>query len=239
MYIPWKLRPKQSLKVRLTIFISFFFQTLPSHPSSKRLELGERPSPHFHLLLKVSFVWSVFVIGVSWPKGDLKQWRIAAEKSKHNKIKISQKLTYLFDIGTDLKYRKRIWKTETTETTHLFFPATSWKWHSSKRHITAYSVIYLLSDDPEMSVTTDIYIFNNLSSVFLFIYLIYLSIYLIHLFIIFRRPPSAFRRSPVSLFYRHLADSLVCFVMISILVVTANNRCLSFVCQELMRRCTL
>ena len=63
--------------------------------------------------------------------------------------------------------------------------------------ITAYS-LYLLSDDPEMSL------FNILNSVFylfvLFIYLSYIFIlysYLfifIHLFVIFRRPPSVIRR---------------------------------------------
>ena len=134
MYIPWKLRPKQSLKVRLTIFISSFFELSPLSPLQKGLNLGERPNPLFHLLSKVSFLWCVFFIGVSWPRRDLKQWRIAAENSKHNKIQIPQKLTYLFYIGTDLKYRKRIYQTETTETTHLFFPATSGKWYSSKLH---------------------------------------------------------------------------------------------------------
>ena len=66
---------------------------------------------------------------------------------------------------------------------------------------TAYSV-YLVSDDPEMPDTTDIYIFNhdfwilfffiNLS--YSFIYLIdlpYTFIYFFHLFIIFRQSPSA------------------------------------------------
>ena len=77
--------------------------------------------------------------------------------------------------------------------------------------------VYLLSDDPEMSDTTDIYIFNHDFWIlfFLIICLIYLSIlyiYLIHLFFYFfiyilfsayRRPPSAIRHPPsVSSFYR-------------------------------------
>ena len=156
----------------------------------------------------------MFVVAIGWPRRDLniKQWRIAAENSKHNKIQIPQKLTFLFDIGTDLKYRKIISQTETTETAHFFFPATSWTRHS-RHFITAYSVS-LLFDDPEMSELHDIDIFNILNSVFyLFVLSIYLSyifilyIYLfifIHLsgadlFIIFRRPhpPS------VSSSYRH------------------------------------
>ena len=174
------------------------------------------PSPLFHLLLKVSFVRRVFVVGVSWPRRDLKQWRIAAEweNSKHNKIKIPQKLTFLFDIGTDLKYRKRILQTETTETTHLFFPEPRVGSDIQANVIPAYSV-YLLSDDPEMSQLTDIYIFNILNSVFylfvLFIYLSYifiLYIYLlifIHLFIIFRRPPSAIC---IRRLFPHFTDTL-------------------------------
>ena len=102
---------------------------------------------------------------------------------------------------TDLKYCKIISQTETTETTHLFFPATSWKWHSSKLQN---CFLYLSSLRRSRDVRTNIYVFNILNCFsiylsYLFIYLIYLSytfIYLfifIHLFIIFRLPPSAVR----------------------------------------------
>ena len=55
MYIPWKLRPKQSLKVSLTIFILSFFKLSPLTPLQKILNLGKRPSPLFHLLKSVLF----------------------------------------------------------------------------------------------------------------------------------------------------------------------------------------
>ena len=64
-------------------------------PLQKSLNLGERPSPLFQLSLKVSSVWCVFAVGVSGPRRVLKQWRIAAEYSKHKKMQIPQKLTYL------------------------------------------------------------------------------------------------------------------------------------------------
>ena len=89
--------------------------------------------------------------------------------------------------------------------THLFFPATSWKWHSSKLQNCP---LCLSSLQRSRDVTTDVYIFNILNSVFYLFSLTYLSIsyiYYIHLFIYFysfiyyflpsavRRPPSAVR----------------------------------------------
>ena len=97
--------------------------------------------------------------------------------------------------GTDLKYCKQV---SQTETTYLFFPATSWKCHSSKFQN---CLLCLSSLRRSRDVTTNIYDFNILNSVFylfvLFIYLSYIFILyiclfiLIYLFIIFRLPPSA------------------------------------------------
>ena len=91
--------------------------------------------------------------------------------------------------------------------THLFFPATSWKWHSSKLQNCP---LCLSSLQRSRDVTTDIYIFNILNSVFYLFSLTYLSIfyiYYIHLFIYLflfihllffavRRPPSVIRHPP-------------------------------------------
>ena len=126
--------------------------------------------------------------------------------------------------GTDLKYCKQVSQTETTD---LFFLATSWKWHSSKLQN---CLLCLSSLRRSRDVTTNIYDFNILNSVFylfvLFIYLSYIFILyiclfiLIYLFIIFRLPPSAFRLPPspsasrrphppsISSFYRHPFCSL-------------------------------
>ena len=69
-----------------------------------------------------------------------------------------------------------------TDTTYLFFPATSWKWLTAN-FITAYS-FYLLSADPEMSQLIFIFlIFWILFLFVLFIYLIYLSYTFIYLFL--------------------------------------------------------
>ena len=66
------------------LHFAFFSNSL--NPLQKGLNLRETgPSPLFQLLLKVRFVWLIFVIRVSWPGRDLKQWRIAAENSKHKK----------------------------------------------------------------------------------------------------------------------------------------------------------
>ena len=125
-------------------------------------------------------------------------------------IYIPQKLTYLsakrgffcpfFLTSRHGSYRKRILQTETTETTHLFFPATSWKWHSSRLHN---CLLCLSSLRRSRDVKTDIWIFNILNSIFL-IYLSILYIYLIHLFTFSFFLFSAVRRPPsVSSFYRH------------------------------------
>ena len=141
----------------------------------------------------------------SWLGRDLKQWAAANSKMYIKKyIYIPQKLTYLsakrgficpfFLTSRHGSYRKRILQTETTETTHLFLPAMSWKWHSSRLHN---CLLCLSSLRRSRDVKTDIWIFNSLNSVCL-IYLSILYIYLIHLFIYFfiylfsavRRPPS-------------------------------------------------
>ena len=49
----------------------------------KGLNLGERPSPLFHLLL--FFVGVCYIIGVSWPGRDLKRWTAANSKCIKNK----------------------------------------------------------------------------------------------------------------------------------------------------------
>ena len=92
----------------------------------------------------------------------------------------------------------KISQTETTETTHLFFPATSLKWHSSKLQ----NCLLCLSS-LRRSKMSDIYIFNHDFGIvfFLWICLIYLTIlyiYLLHLFIYFYPfihyfPPSVVR----------------------------------------------
>ena len=93
-------------------------------------------------------------------------------------------------------YSKRISKTEMTETTNLFSPATSWNQHPRAPHTSATLPI---SED----VTTPIYIFNILNTYIfinlsfkLFFYLIYLSYSFIYLlFSAVRHPPSAGRCS--------------------------------------------
>ena len=132
---------------------------------------------------------------------------------KKIKIYILQKLTYLsakrdffcpfFLTSRHGPYRQRILQTQTTETTHRFFPATRWKWHSIKLHN---YLLCLSSLRRSRDVTTDIYILNILNSICL-IHLSILYAYLIHLFIYFysfiyflfsavRRPPSAVRHPP-------------------------------------------
>ena len=170
MYIPWKQmqRPKQSLKVRLTIFFWSFFKLFPLTPLQKGVNLGERPSPLFHLLLKVSFVWCVFVIEVSWPWRDLTQCRIAVENSKHKKNTDNAKI-YL-PPGQIINQHS---------ISCLFLSDTR------ANFITAYSV-YLLSDDPEMSQLIFVFlIFWILCFIYLSCLFIILYIYLIHLFVYF------------------------------------------------------
>ena len=115
-----------------------FLKPSPLTPLQKGLNLGWRPNPLFHLW---KFCLCVcHIIGVSWPGRDLKQWAAANSKCI-KKIRILQKLTYLsarrgffcpfFSMSLHGPYRKRISHTETTD---LFFPATSWKWHSSRFH---------------------------------------------------------------------------------------------------------
>ena len=109
--------------------------------------------------------------------------------------------------GTDLPYRKRISQTETTETTHLYFPATSWKWHSSELHNCPLWPVSSLRRSRD--VTTDIYIFLYFKFYFFFIYSSNLFIIVSHIFILYiylfiylfiyllssaiRHPPSAIR----------------------------------------------
>ena len=193
MYTPWKQRPKQSLKVRLTVFFSSFFRTLFSHPSSKRLESrweAEPALPPSNVCLCVCYI-----LGVSWPGRDLKQWAAAKRQMYKKKIKILQKLT-------STKHGFFYPFSSTSEITHLSFPATSWKWHSSKLMNCLLCLFSLRRS------TTDIYIFNILNSLFylfvLFIYLIHLSIYCyLFIYLLFsavccrpsavRHPPSAVR----------------------------------------------
>ena len=118
----------------------------------------------------------------------------------YKKIRILQKLTYLsakrgffcpfFSISLHRPYRKRISHTETTD---LFVPATSWKWHSTGPH----NYLLCLSS---LRRSRDIY---------LSYYLSILYIYIIHLFsfiFVFRRPPSAVRR-PLPPPFPHFRDT--------------------------------
>ena len=101
--------------------------------------------------------------------------------------------------GTDLKYCKRISQTETTETTDLFFPATCWKWHSSKLQN---CLLCLSSFRRSRDVTTDICALKIFWILFfyLFVLFIYLSyIFILHIYLLFsavRHPPSAIRHPP-------------------------------------------
>ena len=130
---------------------------------------------------------------VSWRGRDLKQWATANSKMYIKKqIYIPQKLTYLlakrgffgpfFLTSRHGSYRKRILQTETTETTHLFFPATSWKWHSNRLHN---CLLCLSSLRRSRDVKTDIWIFNILNSICLIYCLSYIFILYIYLFIYF------------------------------------------------------
>ena len=122
------------------------------------------------------------------------------KQQMHKKIRILQKLTYLsakrgifcpfFSISLHGPYRKRISHTETTD---IFVPATSWKWHSTRPH----NYLLCLSS---LRRSRDIY---------LSYYLSILYIYIIHLFIfifIFRRPPSVVRR-PLPPPFPHFRDT--------------------------------
>ena len=90
MYTPWKQRPKQSLKVKLTIFFSSFFRTLFSHPSSKRLESRREAEPALPPF-KVLFVCLLYT------PSQLTRKRSKAvgccKRQMYKKIKILQKLT--------------------------------------------------------------------------------------------------------------------------------------------------
>ena len=113
-----------------------------------------------------------------------------------------------------------------TSFTHLLIPATRWKWNSSKlQNCTTLPIFSRRSRD----ATTDIYVFDILNSLFIYLSTIYINrillflfIYIfINLFIVVRHPPSAVRRPPfafhrahppsVSLFYRHpiISDGVV------------------------------
>ena len=112
------------------------------------------------------------------------------------KIRIPQKLTYLsakrgffcpfFSISLHRPHRKRISHTETTD---LFVPATSWKWHSTRPHNYLLCLSFLRR-------SRDICLIIYLSYIFiLYIYLV------LFLFSAVRRAPSA--SASVSSFYRH------------------------------------
>ena len=161
-----------------------FLKAPSSHPSSKRLESRREAEPPLSPL-------EVLFVCLLYNRSQLTRKRSKAvgcgKQQMHKKIRILQKLTCLsakrgifcpfFSISLHGPYRKRISHTETTD---IFVPATSWKWHSTRPH----SYLLCLSS---LRRSRDIY---------LSYYLSILYIYIIHLFIfifIFRRPPCAVR----------------------------------------------
>ena len=129
-------------------------------------------------------------------------------------------MSILFDIGTDLKYRKEFRKLK-RQKYKSFLPNQKLEGRTRERTPLLPTLSYLPSDHPEMSqLIVILYFLHTLNSYFLLICLISLSILIFilyifwnidfHLFIIFRHPPFAVRRSPsavghppsVPLFYR-------------------------------------
>ena len=113
-------------------------------------------------------------------------------------------MSILFDIGTDLKYRKEFRKLK-RQKYKSFLPNQKLEGRTRERTPLLPTLSYLLSDDPEMSQLIFIlYFLHTLNSYFLLICLISLSILIFilhifwnidfHLFIIFRHPPFAVRR---------------------------------------------
>ena len=161
-----------------------FFKAPSSHPSSKRLESRREAEPPLSPL-------EVLFVCLLYNRSQLTRKRSKAvgcgKQQMHKKIRILQKLTYLsakrgifcpfFSISLHGPYRKRISHTETTD---LFFPTTSWKWHFSRLH-------YYLLCLSCLRRSRDICLIIHLSYIFI------LYIYLF-LFSAVRRPPSAVRR---------------------------------------------
>ena len=175
-----------------------FFQTLPSHPSSKRLQSRREAKPTFPPFIKSQFC---LMCVCYWSQLTLK---------RSNTVENSCKKT-----ANIKKYRKRknlltsrpIINQESISclfslTWTGIFSATSWKWHLSKLHN---CLLCLSSLRRSRDVTTDIYIFNILNSVFylfvMFIYhLIYLSytfIYLLFIYLLFTSVRFCILRTPV------------------------------------------
>lgn len=113
-------------------------------------------------------------------------------------------MSILFDIGTDLKYRKEFLKLK-RQKYKSFLPNQKLEGRTRERTPLLPTLSYLPSDDPEMSQLIFIlYFLHTLNSYFLLICLISLSILIFilyifwnidfHLFIIFRHPPFAVRR---------------------------------------------
>ena len=115
-------------------------------------------------------------------------------------------MSILFDIGTELKYRKEFRKLKRQKyKIKSFLPNQKLEGRTRERTPLLPTLSYLPSDDPEMSQLIFIlYFLHTLNSYFLLICLISLSILIFilyifwnidfHLFIIFRHPPFAVRR---------------------------------------------
>ena len=149
----------------------------------------------------------------------------------YKRIKILQKLTYpsaMHDLFCPFSSTSRhgplisqknfaMWNDRNyTSFTHLLIPATRWKWNSSKlQNCTTLPIFSRRSRD----ATTDIYVFDILNSLFIYLSTIYINrillflfIYIfINLFIVVRHPPSAVRRSPstvrIPLPFRYFTDT--------------------------------
>ena len=113
-------------------------------------------------------------------------------------------MSILFDIGTDLKYRKEFRKLK-RQKYKSFLPNQKLEGRTRERTPLLPTLSYLPSDHPEMSqLIVILYFLHTLNSYFLLICLISLSILIFilyifwnidfHLFIIFRHPPFAVRR---------------------------------------------
>ena len=115
-------------------------------------------------------------------------------------------MSILFDIGTELKYRKEFRKLKRQKyKIKSFLPNQKLEGRTRERTPLLPTLSYLPSDDPEMSQLIFIlYFLHTLNSYFLLICLISLSILIFilyifwnidfHLFIILRHPPFAVRR---------------------------------------------
>ena len=150
-----------------------------------------------------------YIIGVNRRGRDLKQWAAAIN------LPLGQAwflLSILFDITacTILQENFANWN----DRHHIpFLPS-----HEMEVTFEHNCLLCLSSLRPSWDVTTDIYIFNILNSVFffkficliylsiLYIYLLHLFFIFIHLFSIFRRPPSAVR---FHILQTPLSDSII------------------------------